>query len=176
MSANNDETETSTDDDSGVTPSYREEGQANSVDEKLRERKRQKQEQQLKKQAKTESGRNLITSEEESGAPEDSLENLLKTEDLEFRGVTFTFSEPGDAILEASKYNDENVEQGTEAAEFVYRTLGKKCMSKDEEFWRNFDLGQEGGDGVMDLFNRYVEAFQDIDPEEREKIEEFRAE
>lgn len=170
------ESDTDTDAESSATPSYREEGQARSVDEKLKARRQKKQQQQLKEQATNESGRNLVSSEEESGAPEDSLENLLKTEELEFRGVSFTFSEPGDAILEASQYNDENVEQGTDAAQFVYRTLGKKCMSKDEDFWRNFDLGQEGGDGVMDLFNRYVEAFQDIDPEDREQIEEFRSE
>lgn len=168
------ESDTDTDADSSATPSYREEGQARAVDEKLRERRQKKQQQQLEEQATVKTGRDVVTEEAESGAPEDSLENLLKTEEIEFRGVEFTFTEPGDIVIKAQQYSDGDVDQGSEAAEFVYNTLGKKCLGKDEEFWRNFDLGEEGGDGVMNLFTRYVEAFQDIDPEEREQIEEFR--
>jgi hypothetical protein len=101
--------------------------------------------------------------------------DLRETYTVDFRGHPFDFFELGDSAIEAAKFAQEgdDVEAGSQAADFVYETLGEKAVSDDvdEAYWRGYDF-----DDVIDLFFDLVEESSDIDEEDREKIDEFRGE
>lgn len=117
-----------------------------------------------------EEARHTIASEEQ---PDGELPDLRITETVGFRGHDFEFGELGKSQLEASKFSDMeegDVERGTEAGEFVYKAVAKASVDADLDYWSQYDLQSPGDtDGVMDLFNRIIQAHNDVDPEELEK-------
>lgn len=114
--------------------------------------------------------RHTIASEEQ---PDGELPDLRVTETVDFRGHDFEFTELGELELEATQFSDvdeDNVEEGSEAAKFAYRVLGESSVDADEAYWRQYSLTAPGDtDGIMDLFTDVVDAFSDVDPEELEQ-------
>lgn len=110
---------------------------------------------------------------EDAPDAENPRPDLRVTETLEFRGHSFAFHELGDQELEAAQFSDideGDVEQGSKAGQYVYETLGAAGVDTDEAYWRQYDLQASGDtDGVMDLFNAVVQAFnEDVDVEQLE--------
>lgn len=137
------------------------------LEQKRRELEREERQEQLSKA----STRSEIASEEQpSEAPD-----LRKTYTVSFRGVDIDFYELGDSQIEAAKFEniDDEVEQGTKAAEYVYETMAEKSVPEwaDEAWWRMYDTG-----AVMEVFQDLVEEATDVDEEARDRIEEFRGE
>lgn len=111
--------------------------------------------------------------QEEAPDPENPRPDLRVTADVEFRGHTFSFTEIGDAELEAAGFQDideDDIEANTEAGEWIYETLGDAGIDTDEEYWRQYSLQPvNGSDGIVQLFGRVVESFNDdIDMDELE--------
>lgn len=103
--------------------------------------------------------------------PDNPRPDLQVTAEVEFRGHPFEFTELGDSELEATKFSDieeGDVERGTEAAQYVYQTLGRHGVGTDEDYWRQYSMQPVNGeDGVMELFNRLIGAFnEDVDLDE----------
>lgn len=150
------------------------------LNEKRERLQQYKQQQAAEEAAEHTSTRELIAAEEQPDP--DAPPDLRETYTLEFRGHEFEFYEIGDAALTATELankasgvdEDGEVEANSEAAAFVYETLGEKGVRTNEAYWRQYDLGSEDGDGVMALFSELADAAADVDEEEMEEIEEFR--
>lgn len=104
---------------------------------------------------------------------DDPRPDLRERATVDFRGYPFEFTELGDSELEAADFADideDDIQAGSEAGEYVYRTLGKHGVNTDEDYWRQYSLQGTGDkEGLMDLFTRVIMAFnEDVDPEEVE--------
>lgn len=117
--------------------------------------------------------RRRVAREEHDDSFEDTRPDLQVTTTVEFRGHEFEFTELGARELEATKFHDideGDIERGSEAAEYVYKTLGDIGVGTDEAYWRRYSMQSVSGqDGLIDLFNRVITAFnEDIDIEDVE--------
>lgn len=117
--------------------------------------------------------------------PGRELPDLTDSFEVEFRGHTFEFSELGDSVVKAARKigdaEDADAEAGAKSADFVYEVLADKSKhpEADEAYWRQYDLQHDEMDGVFDLFDDLAGAAmsaEDLDDDERERIEEFRDE
>ena len=102
--------------------------------------------------------------------PDPNRPDLSVKADVTFRGHEFTFTELGESELEAMEYRDieeGDIEQGTKAAEYIYRLIGKHGVGTDEQYWRQYSMQSvKGEEGLLDLFNKIVEEFnEEVDPE-----------
>lgn len=162
---------TNVDDDYDPEEAYDNPDVKEELDEKRRQLQQHRRQQRAQEAADVKSARESIAAEEQ---PDPGAPDLRETYTLEFRGHEFEFYELGDVAIEAAQFQnaDEDVEAGTEAAAFVYRTVGQKCKSPagcDEAYWREYDF-----EDVMGLFFDLVDAASDLDEEEVEEIDEFR--
>lgn len=143
------------------------------LDEKRKQLERHDKAQQAEAAAEHQGTRSALADEDQ---PDPSAPDLRETYTVAFRGHDFEFYELGDAALEAAQYqdiDDDDIEQGTEAAQFMYRTLGDKAVTDaiDAAYWRQYDFGD-----VMDVFFELIEQASDVDEAEAEEIRDFRGE
>lgn len=142
------------------------------LDEKRKQLEQFEQKQAVGDAVENQTTRSKIANEEQ---PDPGAPDLRETYTVEYRGHEFEFYELGDAAIEAAKYatedDDDDIEAGTDAANFVYTTLGKKGVNTSEAYWRQYDF-----DGIMELFFDLVEEASDVDAEDVEEIDEFREE
>lgn len=167
-------TESNDADDSGYDPAdvYDNPEVKDELDEKRQRLQQHREEEKAKQAADAKTSRQMIADEEQ---PDPNAPDLRETYTVDFRGHDFTFYELGDVAIEAAQYQgaDDDVEEGTKAAHFVYRTLGEKSADPgvNESYWRQYDF-----DDVMDLFFDLIEEASDVDEDEVEEIDEFRDE
>lgn len=169
------------DENSAAIPSYRrgDASGAKAVDEKRKELERQEFADQADKAQKAKSARNALSDEP---SPKERLQAATKkTITKEFRGIEFEFEEFGQDALEVMRAGQGgDVEDNTEAAFMLYDKLGEHCVGVDFEdltgddidadFWSGYDLGDDEGDGVVNLFTRVIHDSQDVDPEQAEAV------
>ena len=158
------------------TPQYENEETAQKLEQARKELERREQADEAKQAAETYETRQEIADEEQ---PHEDAPELRETYTVEFRGHPFEFFELGDAAIKAARFSqqaeegdeEDAIEAGSQAADFVYETLGEKSVSDavDESYWRRYDF-----DDIMGLFFDLADESTEIDEEEREKIDEFR--
>jgi hypothetical protein len=143
------------------------------LDEARKQLERREQAEQAEDAADTLETRSEIAAEPQ---PDPDAPDLRETYTVAFRGHDFEFFELGDSAIKAARFSQaegDDVEAGSQAADFVYETLGAKSVSDavDEAYWRRYDF-----DDIMDLFFDLADESADLDEEQQEKIDEFRGE
>ena len=142
------------------------------LDEARQKLERAEQREQAEQAAGSQTARNIIASEEQPGA-DDLPQPEGKT--VEWRGKELEFDEMGESLVDIVKMEEEGKQ--AEMMSYVVDMLGEKCRhpAADRDYWRRFDLMRDDEiDGLMDLFKELTGG--DLDPEQQEKIEEFRSE
>lgn len=144
---------------------------AQKLEEARKELEQREQAEQVESAASSIETRNEIASEEQ---PDPNAPDLRETYEIDFRGHAFEFYELGDTAIKAAQFaqgDEDDVEAGSKAADFVYETLGEKAVNDacGESYWRRYDF-----DDVMDLFFDLADKASDLDEEQREQIDEFR--
>lgn len=143
------------------------------LDEARQELQRREDAEQAEDAAEKLTARKNIADEEQ---PDPEAPDLRETYTVDFRGHQFDFYELGDTAIKAAQFSqapDDEVQAGSDAADFVYQTLGEKSVNDavDERYWRGYDF-----DDVMELFFDLVDESTDLDEEDREEIDQFRGE
>lgn len=144
------------------------------LDAKRQELAQKQQRETVQTAAEAKSAKQTLAEEPQPAVgPDEELPDLRETYEAPFRGRLFAFYEFGAAQLEATKYDDlddddPDVDRGTELAAFIYETLGEKAVhpGADEAYWRQYDPTD-----LIALFVTLVEEQSDLDPSEREEIE-----
>jgi hypothetical protein len=147
---------------------------AQEIAEKRAEEAQRQQADEARQATRVKTARETLAEEDQPGGdlPQPEAKTVM------WRGAELEFAEMGEALADLVRVDEDPDASNSDMITLVVDVFARKCLHPDatREYWTQFDLMRsDETDGLLDLFEELTGS-GDLTPEQREQIEEFRAE
>lgn len=147
---------------------------AQEIAERRAEEAQREQAEEARQATRAQTARETLAEESQPGV--DLPQPEAKT--VTWRGTDLEFAEMGEALADLVRIDDDPDSSNSDLITLVVDVFARKCIHPDanREYWSQFDLMRtDETDGLLDLFEELTGG-DDLSPEQRQQIEEFRSE